>query len=350
MRFHWQGMLWLLALIPALLLIVWQFARWRTERVAKSADPRLLAEFIAMRPLWRRVGFALSLTGLGLVAIALARPQIGKGSKVVRREGIDIVVALDVSKSMLARDVRPSRLARAKLELSAMFDHLKGDRVALVPFAGDAFVSCPLTTDYEVAKLFLKDLDTGSIPQGGTAIGAALETALRLIKESKSKSRSKMILLVTDGEDHDSEALAEADRAAADGVQIHAVGIGSSIGEPIPKIDDRGVQHGYQTDRSGKPIVSRLNEALLRQLAEKTGGKVHFSNAGGLGIDAVLEDIQRMEKAEYEVRVDTDYEDRFVWLLAPAALLLAIGAFLGDFDARRLKRAATAKPEVRHAA
>jgi Ca-activated chloride channel family protein len=272
---------------------------------------------------------AVSLSlGVLCLAVALSQPQCGTRTELTRRTGIDVVVALDASRSMQAQDIRPSRLERAKLELSDLMDRLRGDRIGIVVFAADAFVQCPLTTDYAAAKLFLKAINYDSVPQQGTSLSSALLLGKQLLDEGGGLARGRALILLTDGEDHEPGLESALDALSQDGVRVYPVGIGSTSGEPIPIYDDRGRFAGYKKDRQGQTVMTRLNEEVLREIAEKTGGRYFHSTAGDVGIPAVVEELDRLDKAEFESRLTVEYAERFREIAGPGFALLLIGAAL----------------------
>jgi Ca-activated chloride channel family protein len=268
----------------------------------------------------------LSALAIALFALALAQPQCGTHTELAKRYGIDLVVALDTSASMMARDIKPSRIERAKLELSGLLDKLKGDRVGIVVFAGDAFTQCPLTSDYAAAKMFLRAVDPAAMPVQGTDIARALEESKALLVDAERGAKARAIVLLTDGEDTLGGNL---DRRLGElkdlGVRILTVGIGSATGEPIPEVDKRGNFLGYKKDRSGATVMSRLDEAGLQSIAEKTGGRYIHSASGGIGVQEVWEELDRLDKAEFESRLTVKYDERFQFLAFPA-LLCVLGA------------------------
>jgi Ca-activated chloride channel family protein len=238
------------------------------------------------------------------------------------------VVALDVSRSMQARDVRPDRLGRALLEVGALLDGLAGDRVGLVIFAGEAFVQCPLTTDYDAARLFLRAVSPRSVPQQGSDLGNALLAARQVLEASAAgASRSKVVLVVTDGEDLEGGAREAAAQLAEAGIRIFALAVGTAAGEPIPVTDASGAVTGYKKGPGGDPVVTRLDLATLRAVAEKGGGEVFQLGEAGGGLDAFRAALDRLEKSELESRLTVQYEDRYA-LLAFPGLLLLLGSLL----------------------
>jgi Ca-activated chloride channel family protein len=321
------GALWLLGAV-ALLALVGGLAIARRRRalraLAGSLSSRLAPGAGALRPAGR---LGLEALGLALLALALSRPQCGTRAEVEKRLGIDLVVALDVSRSMLARDERPDRLSRARLEIGALLDRLAGDRVALVLFAGDAFVQCPLTTDYAAARLLLRGAGPGSIPRQGTSLAAALSAAGEVLSTPDRAGRSRAVVLLSDGEGHEPGAEAAAEALAAEGVRVFAVGLGSTEGAPLPALDERGAAAGYRKGPDGGPILTRLEEGALRAIAERTGGR-YFRAAGSVGLPELAEELSRMEKSEVEGRTTVVWEEQYPLLALPALLLLFAGAVL----------------------
>jgi len=272
----------------------------------------------------QRSKIILLLIGLIFVTLALARLQFGTHLELLKRKGIDIVVALDVSNSMLARDMKPNRLEKAKQEIQGIIDRLKGDRIGLVAFAGQAFVQCPLTLDYASAKFLLKAMDQNSVSVQGTNISSAIRTAAKLF--DKKEKKHKVILLLTDGENQQKGVKDAAEEARKQGIKIYTVGIGSTEGEPIPILDRNGKQVGFKKDRNGEVIVSKLDEMTLQEIALTTGGKYYHATAGEIELNKIFDKISKMEKKELAGTLVTRYDDRFQW-----PLLLAIFFIVGEF-------------------
>ena len=277
--------------------------------------------------------------GLVLLCIAAAGPQCGDRTEVVKRSGVDLVIALDASTSMLARDVRPSRLERARLEISALLDKLKGDRVGIVIFAGEAFVQCPLTIDYSAARLFLRAVDPLTMPQQGTAVAAALREARRVLDGGGRPGAGKVVVLVSDGEDQEGEALAAAQELADAGIKLFTVPVGSEAGEPIPLLDKAGNVSGYKKDREGHTVLTRANLSAMRELAARGGGAMLQGEAGGLGLDKLIPELDRMQRGEFESRLTVQYDERYPLFAWPAFALLCLGAALGEGALGRRRRA-----------
>jgi Ca-activated chloride channel family protein len=343
MRIANPQLLWLLLAIPAIVL-AYAFAFTRRRRLLDRLGnvalvQRMAATVSVPRKILRAVYTVLALT---LVALCLARPQAGGRAKLEKQRGLDLVVALDFSKSMLARDVYPNRLERAKRELERLMDRLGGDRVGLVAFAGET-LSYPPTTDYAAIKLFWRDLGPTDLPVGGTAIGRALRTALDHLVRLRAKggeSRGQVILLLTDGEDTESEPLEVAEEAAKLGVKIFAVGIGSRSGDLIPQVNEDGQVTGYLKDEEGKYVTSRLAEDLLGKIATTTGGEYLRADAKRFGVEAVEAALHAQKRTENEARLVKQYDEIYEILLLPAFLLLVGEACMNE--RRRRSAAATA--------
>jgi Ca-activated chloride channel homolog len=338
-RFANPHELWLLLVVPAAVLVyVLAFGR-RRRLLARLGDAPLVAKMAAEVSVGRkRMRAVLVVLALALMAAALARPQAGGRARLTKQPGLDMVVALDFSRSMLAKDVYPSRLERAKRELEQLMDGLAGDRIGLVAFAGET-LSYPPTTDYAAVKLFWRDLYPWDMPVGGTAIGQAMHASLDLLVRLRAQggpSRAQVILLLTDGEDTDSEPLAMADEASKLGVKVFTVGIGSRSGELIPEYDESGKVTGYVKDADGKYVTSRLAEDMLVQMAQKTGGEYFHADPKRFGVDEIAHALAGLKRSENEARVVKQYDEIFELLLLPAFLLLVGEACMSE----RRRRAA----------
>ena len=329
MHFGNPQLFWLLALAPVLILfLVWAFrARRRAlERFASQPLTQRLAD--SVRPAARRWKAVLIVTATTLAVLALTRPRWGFEWREVKHKGVDVFVLLDVSKSMLTEDVRPNRLTQAKYAVQDLLEKLRGDRIGLIAFAGTAFVQCPLTVDYEAFRLTLKDADPHSIPRGGTAIGPAIRTALKAFDASEGRDRA--IVLITDGEQTEGDAVAAADEAAREGVKIFAIGVGTTEGDLIP-IREEGKPMEFLKNRDGEVVKSRLDEGTLKQLALKTGGIYVHGAAGDFGMDAVYDKgIAQMQRKEFESRLQKQYFERFQWPLGMALVLVVVESIVSD--------------------
>ncbi|MCK6555218.1 VWA domain-containing protein [Candidatus Binatia bacterium] len=330
--------LWLLLLAPVFAGFLWWALRRRRLALQRFAEARLLPALVPELDLRRyRWRAALGVLAVALIALALAGPQWGFHWQEVRREGVDVIVALDTSRSMQATDVKPNRLARAKLAITDLVRELQGDRIGLVAFAGTAFVQCPLTVDYGAFDASLRAVHTGIIPRGGTALAAAIDTALEAFEARQSKHEA--LVLITDGEDHEGDVAAAAKRAAERGVKIYTVGIGTTAGELIP--GGTGEGDGFLKDRQGNVVKSRLDENTLQQIATDTGGAYVHGEGPDLGLAILYRDyIARMDKRELHTAMQRRYEERFQWPLLLAVLLLLVEPLIGDRRRRKTHSAA----------
>lgn len=263
-----------------------------------------------------------------LLVLTLARPQIGTRLTMSNRRGVDVLIAIDTSLSMLAQDIKPNRLEKAKLEVASLIDKLKGDRVGIMIFAGSSFVQCPLTLDYNAAKMFLSIIEAGMLPRPGTAIGDAIDKAIASF--IKKQRKYKVLVLLTDGEDHQTKPIEAANRAKKEGVIIYTIGIGTKKGEPIPLVDEKGGVTGYKKDRDGEVVMSRLDEVTLQKIALLTNGKYYHASPSEFELDKIYNEIGKMEKKELSSRLFTQYEDRFQYFLGLALILLCIEFVVGD--------------------
>lgn len=321
--------LWWLATVPVLIaLLVWAFRARRRALEAFAAQPLADRLTRSVRPVARRWKAVLLVAGIFWAALALTQPRWGFEWRQVKRKGVDVFVLLDVSKSMLTEDVRPNRLTQAKFAVADLMSKLQGDRVGLVAFAGTAFVQCPLTIDYEACRLALKDADPRIIPRGGTAIGPAIRTALKAFEAGEGRDRA--IVLITDGESTEGDAVAAAEEAAEKGVRIYAIGVGSAEGELIP-VREEGKGMEFLKDGEGKVVKSRLDEETLQQLALKTQGIYVRSAAGDFGMETVYEKgIAQLQKKEAEEQLQKRHFERFQWPLGLGLMLLVVEAFVSD--------------------
>ncbi len=300
----------------------------RRARAAKAVPERLVD---ALAP-----GVSLALPALQssawsaalfFFAFALAQPQCGERAEVVKRRGIDVVVALDASKSMFARDVAPSRIERARLELTTLLDELKGDRVAIIAFSGEAFIQCPLTSDYQAAKMFLRAVDPEAMPQGGTNIGAALLLSRQVFDNADRGAKDRVVVLISDGEDLTGAIGEGVDALKEIGARVLAVGIGSDQGEPIPLLNKQGDVVGYKKDENGTTIITRLDRAGLKRVAADTGGDFFFEPRG-VAMGEVVKLIDTLQKSELESRLTMRYGEAFQPFVGAGVLFLLAGVLL----------------------
>jgi Ca-activated chloride channel family protein len=335
-------MFWLLVIPLALAVFFWWSERVKQKLLTQFVEPRLLTQLTAgLSPTRRKWKYILLIAAVALLIVAMARPQRGFDLEEVQQNGLDIVVAVDTSKSMLATDIAPNRLARAKLAAMELMQTAKADRLGLVAFAGDAFLSCPLTIDDAVFQQSVQALDVNSIPQGGTAIAAAIDTALSTFKE---KGNHRALVIFTDGEDNDEGAQAAAERAAKEGLKIFTIGIGSAEGTLIT-IPDANGNSDYVRDEQGNVVKSKLNEPLLQQIAATAGG-FYLPLRGADTISTLYErGLAPLPKSEGKEKVVRHYHEQFWWFLSGAMILLVVEFLLPE---RRTKKSKgqSSKPKV----
>ncbi len=335
-KFAYIEVLYALAALPLLAVLFWWALRARRRSLDRFGNPELLAQLMPGSGRYKRaLKFALLFSALALVILGISNPQIGTKLEEVKREGVDIMIALDVSNSMKAEDIKPNRLESAKQEISRMFDKLQNDRVGLVVFAGDAYLQLPLTTDYSAGRLILGTIDVDVVPVPGTAIGSALRLSMKSFLAEVKKY--KVIVLITDGENHEDDAIAAAKECRADGVIVHTIGMGSPEGAPIP-IYQNEVQTGFKKDNEGNVILTKLDERALQEIADAGGGKFIRATNQQNELDAIFKEIETMEKKEYGAKLFTEFEDRFQYFLLPALLLLLLEFFLSDRKTTWLSR------------
>lgn len=291
----------------------------------------LMPEASKSRP-WLKL--IIAETALMLVIIAMAGPQFGTKLKEVKREGIELVIALDVSNSMMAEDIAPNRLENAKRAISKLVDRLHNDKIALIVFAGDAFVQLPMTTDYAAAKMFLSTITPKLVTNQGTAIGSAIDLGLKAF--SPGEDKNKALIIITDGENHEDNALDMATAANDAGIIVHTIGMGLSKGAPIPEYNKYG-QKDYRTDRSGNVVISKLDETTLQKVAVAGGGQYIRANNTKTGLNALFDELNDMDKVEMDAKVYSEYEEQFQFFVGFALLLLFIEIFILFKKNRRFK-------------
>lgn len=321
-RFAAPHMLWLL--LGALVIVVLTAVDWRSRARARSAWAGSLFDRLASNQDRGREKLRVTLYVLGwiFVTVALARPQWGGELVMMKRRGIDLFVAIDVSTSMLAEDMRPNRLAQAKRAVADLIARMGGDRLGVIAFAGDAATICPLTLDHGTVLLMLESMNMNSVSTPGTNVEAAIRNARAgFVKEEQ---KHKALVLVTDGESHEGDPARQAEEAAKEGIRIYAIGIGSPEGQPIPERDESGAVTGYKRDRAGTVVNSRLDEGVLQRIAEASGGRYFRSTPHALELSSVFEELQALEKKELEGQLATHFEERFQWPLVLAVFFLGL--------------------------
>lgn len=340
---RWLHLLWAVPALAALGVV----AAWlRRRRLRAWADDALWARIAPTRSgLLRGVKFSLVIVALVFLLVAAARPQVGAQLVQVDRRGIDVVVLLDVSLSMEATDVVPNRLERSKQEIRELLNGLRGDRAAIVIFSGSSFVLCPLTLDVAAANLFLDAVSADVLPDPGTNLEEALRGGRSALEAELEGSRGRAIILFTDGESHTGDAMAAARSLKDDGIPVLTVGVGTPNGEPIPVADADGRRTGYKKDRAGNVVLSRLDEALLREIAETTGGRYYPATLQGHEVGEMLKFLGRLERGELGGTQRRRVEERFQVPAAVAVVLLLLAVLVPE--ARRVHNGPETGPEER---
>jgi Ca-activated chloride channel family protein len=283
---------------------------------------QLMPALSFVRPVIKLIFLLLALV---FIILGLARPQFGSKLQEVKREGVEIIIALDVSNSMMAEDINPNRLERAKLDIAQLVDRLVNDKIGLIVFAGDAYTQIPITTDYVSAKLFLNSIGTDIVPRQGTAIGSAIELGMKSFTQQEESS--KALIIITDGENHEDDALEAAREARERGIIIHTIGIGSPQGVPIP-VYTAGGQRSYWQDNDGQTVITKLDENMLQRIAAAGNGSYIRSSSSRTGLDNLFEEINRMEKQELDAVVYSEYEERFQYMFGLGLFFLLLELFV----------------------
>jgi Ca-activated chloride channel family protein len=320
--------LFLLLLIPLFIIIQTVVLKLRKRRLEKFGDEALVKELMpsySKAKVWLRL--SLFLLAFFFFVLGISRPQMGAILKEHKTRGAEVMIVLDVSNSMLAEDYSPSRLERAKLAISRMVDKLRDDRIGLVLFAGNSFVQLPITTDYVSAKMFLNSISTESVPVQGTAIGEAINTAIRSFSAQSQKSRA--VVVITDGENHEDDPVAAAKQAAELGVRVFTIGVGSPEGKPIPMNGE------LLKDKEGNIVVTRLDEKVLQDVAAAGDGLYVRAGNSEFGLNPIIDDIRKMEDEKYNSIVFEEFDEQFMYFLAIALFFFVVEMLIGD---RRSKR------------
>jgi Ca-activated chloride channel family protein len=322
--------------IPVAILFFVAMRYWRRRALHKFATSaiaeRLTTGISGTKPVVR---FILLLLAFSSLTLAVMRPQVGSKIEEVKREGVDVMIALDVSNSMNAEDIKPSRLQRARQAIYRLIDKLEGDRIGLIVFAGQAYVQLPITTDYAAAKLFLSTVSTDMVPSQGTAIGAAIEKAVESIGDSARHNSA--IIVITDGENHEDDPVAAAQQAAEKGIVVHAIGMGSNEGAPIP-VYRGGRNVGFLENREGTTVISKLDQFILQDMCDAGNGKFVRATNSDDGLAMIMEQVKAMDKQEFASKLFTDYDDQFQYFLALTLILLIAEQMISDRRSRLIRK------------
>jgi Ca-activated chloride channel family protein len=334
LRFQNIEYLWALLAIPLFLLLFIAVSTWKKRAMAKLGDKNvvgLMIPLVSFSKPWLK--FILFAVAYAFLVIGISDTQMGSKMEEEKRKSADLMILLDVSNSMLSQDMAPSRLESAKRAIAQLIDNLHGDRIGIVVFAGEAYVQLPVTTDYSAAKLFLNTINTNMVPTQGTAIGAAIEMGMKSF--DFKNGTGKAMIIITDGENHEDDAVAAAKAAAGKDVMINVIGIGSADGGPIPIIQN-GKEVGFHTDSAGKTVISKLNEDMCKEIsAAGQGAYVRATNANS-GFNIVMDQISKVQRKTVDSKNFKNFEDRFQFFLAFAFLLLIVEFFISNRKSEKL--------------
>lgn len=326
---HYNWLVPFVAIVPATVVVFILGVHWRNRALKRLADAHLLSSLIPrISPSSTVLKFVLWRLALGFFFIALLDPKVGSKIEEVETRGIDLMVAIDVSNSMLAEDLKPNRLELAKRTVQRMINNLQGNRIGLIIFAGDAYVQLPITSDVASAKIFLDAIETNSVPTQGTAIGAAIELCIESF--DPESEAGKAIVIITDGENHEDDAVEAAQRAASMGIEVHAIGAGMSGGAPIPIYNSRGQRTGFKTDNTGNTVVTALNEQALVEIVSAAGGTFVRASSGAVNLSPIETALDKLEKGELGTAAFTDHEHRFRIFAIIGLLFLLVEWWIGE--------------------
>ena len=339
-RFDHPDLLYLFLFLPVLGILYWISYARKKKALAEFGEMNVISQLMPYasytRPFYK---FGILILALSFIIFGLAGPQYGSKLQTIKRKGVEIVIALDVSNSMMAQDIQPNRLERAKRAISKMVDKLNNDKIGLIVFAGEAYTQLPITTDYGSAKLFLSSISTDIVPIQGTAIGAAIDLASQSF--TPDSEASKAIIVITDGENHEDDAVRSAKAALAKGIIVHTIAMGLPEGAPIPV--SRG-SRDFRKDENGNIVISKLDQEMVEQIAVAGGGKPVIANNTTTGLNALFSEINKMNKTELEQRVYAAYDEKFQIFIAIGLLLLFLEFLVLERKNRHLKDINLFKP------
>lgn len=334
-RFGNTEYLYLLLVVPVLIIIYLIALNRKRNALKKYGNPDVIEQLMPDRSNSRpNLKFIFFLIALIAIIFALARPQFGSKLQEVKRKGVELIIALDVSNSMLAEDIQPNRLERAKQAISRLVDRLRNDKMGLVVFAGEAYIQLPITTDYASAKLFLSTISTNIVPTQGTAIGAAIDLAAKSF--SPESDVNKAIIVITDGENHEDDAVEAAKRVAEKGIVVHTLGMGLPQGAPIP-VNPGATSRNYRKDREGNVVISKLDEVMLQKIAVAGEGIYIRATNTKIGLNNLFDEINKMQKKEFEAKVYSDFDEQYQYMVGFALLLLLLEFWILERKNRFLK-------------
>jgi len=336
LRFEHPDLLFLLLILPFMVIIFYYYISWKRRVLRSFGEHALVKELIPDLSIARyKFKFFIYLTAIALIIISIANPQLGSKLEEVKRSGVDLVIALDVSNSMLAEDIKPNRLERAKMAINQLIDRLKTDRIGIVVFAGKAFTQLPITHDHTAAKMFLQNINTQTVNIQGTALEDAITQSFSAFDDNPKKN--KAIIIISDGENHEDNPFDAAKTASEKNIYIHTIGIGSAEGAPIP-IYIGNKKAGFKTDRQGQTVITKIDEITLQKIASIANGTYIRATNAEIGLDKIFDEIKQMEKEEFASEKFSSYESRFQYFLSIALILLILEHFIFDKKSKWLSK------------
>ncbi len=327
---------YVLLALPIMVIAFLMLSIWRKKRQKQFAEHHLLQRLTPENSRFKKI-FKLLLWSLAIIcfSIGLVNPKFGTKLETVKREGVDIVFAVDVSKSMLAEDIAPNRIDKSKQLVTQIINNLASDRIGIIAYAGQAYPQLPITTDYASAKMFLQNMNTDMLSSQGTAISDAIEMATTYFNDEEQTNR--ILVIITDGEDHSENAVSAATLAAEKGIRIFTIGVGKTSGGPIP-LKRNGIIESYKKDRSGETVITKLNETVLTEIAVKANGfYLNGSNTQQV-VDQIKEELLAMDKKEFETKQYTEFDHQFQWFLGFGLLFLCIDVLVSEKKTKWIKK------------
>jgi Ca-activated chloride channel family protein len=327
---------WLLAIVPVLLLLLIAVLIWKKRKQSQFADKDLLKKLSPNQSVFKTIlKIVVLCLAIACLTIALVNPKIGTKLETVKREGVDVVFAIDVSKSMLAEDVAPNRLEKSQQLVTQIINSLASDRVGIIAYAGSAFPQLPITTDYASAKMFLQNMNTDMLSSQGTAINEAIQLAKTYYNDDEQTNR--VLFIISDGEDHEGDSVSIAEEASEEGIRIFTIGVGTTKGGRIP-IKRNGVVLNYKKDQNDQTVITKLQEETLKDIAKEAKGEYIYNNITKETVEKVTEILQNMDKKEFEAKQFADFKDQFQWFLGFGIFFLVLEVFLLERRTSWLKR------------
>jgi Ca-activated chloride channel family protein len=321
-RFANSSFLYLFLLLPFLIILYIIVRRVQNNAIKKFSEEQFLSVLMPLRSKVRNlIKFVLFLLILSCLIVALARPQFGSKLEQVKRKGIEIIIALDVSRSMMAEDIKPNRLERAKQAITSLINRMSQDKIGIIVFAGDAYTQLPITSDFISAKIFLSNINTEIVSKQGTAIASAIDLGVKSFTQDAEPS--KVIIIISDGENHEGDAIQAAQNAASKGIKVYTIGMGSLQGSPVPNSSGQ-FRSGFLKDRQGNVVISRMDPTMLSKIAAAGDGEFYSASIGNLGLNQLYNKLNKLDKAEIETRVYSEYDDQFHYFTAFALIILLI--------------------------